>query len=428
MSGYKVSELLQRIASGGNTEFVRNLLVERRIQSVTNTGLNYGCGGVIHRFDDGGVTEYNGGVLPASHASVALTRSQWNELYQQGKVKLDSIPRKYQSWIVGENSELKHRIQDTINTAGKKYAIPLTLGSAVAPIGGSLLGLAASLIKPNLRADRDVRDRSEIGGYTNSEESRLETNASFDPRTGFSQLNYNQQYGNRSTGEANEYWRAYLGLDNVVPKMNPDAKTEWDDKVEHSKKMKGEFPSDFYGITPRMEQMLQVIADTTNLGKIIRNYDSYKDTVPTLVSQRLLKNIYEQGKTMMNNPEKWTQMQEPTALRDATHSFILYSTQAPEVTDPPIGHLANFGMKWSPSSNALYVHDTFDFPAYTRVFIPKRPIEMKIRGKVDFDPKRGSELLRDGLDPSKYAEPIIERERPVNYFNKSYDEQEYDEY
>lgn len=65
-------------------------------------------------------------------------------------------------------------------------------------------------------------------------------------------------------------------------------------------------------------------------------------------------------------------------------------------------------MMWSPDEGALRVHDTYDFPSYVTTLssIQVRPKEMKIRGIVKFDPRKGSVLLRDGLDQSKVAEPV----------------------
>lgn len=61
--------------------------------------------------------------------------------------------------------------------------------------------------------------------------------------------------------------------------------------------------------------------------------------------------------------------------------------------------LANFGMMWDPDEKALYVHDTYDFPIVPRVVggIPERPREMKIRGRISYDPQKGSYLLRDDM-------------------------------
>ncbi len=58
-------------------------------------------------------------------------------------------------------------------------------------------------------------------------------NRDYDPAFGFDPVSWlmNLASGNNSHGEENEYWRAYLGLDNNVPKMLPAAKTSWDDKA-----------------------------------------------------------------------------------------------------------------------------------------------------------------------------------------------------
>ena len=95
----------------------------------------------LNIFDTGGSTnneepildEYSGGILNSSSVSATLSRDQWNNLYKQGKVELTQIPRKYQSWIEGENSQFKRDIQQSINNAG-----PVVTGV----LGGSA-GLAA---------------------------------------------------------------------------------------------------------------------------------------------------------------------------------------------------------------------------------------------------------------------------------------------
>ena len=69
--------------------------------------------------------------------------------------------------------------------------------------------------------------------------------------------------------------------------------------------------------------------------------------------------------------------------------------------------LANFGMMWNPDEGAIYVHDTYDFPKWARTIVGDRPKEMKIRGRVSFDPKKGSKLLRDNMkDFYNYPNPI----------------------
>ena len=246
--------------------------------------------------------------------------------------------------------------------------------------------------------------RSPEGGYTTSKEKREEINKSWDPTTGFGPLGwlYSTASGNQSHGEENEYWRAYLGLDNNVPKMSPAAKTGWDDAIEAQKIADGELTSDFYGTTPRMDQMIQVVADTLNTGNILRNYDSYKAANPELAPKGVIKHLYEQGKRVMENPDAWTQVKEGPQL------YLYDELDASTNEKMPLGMLANFGMMWSPSEGALRVHDTYDFPGYVTALssIPKRPKEMKIRGLVKYDPKKGSVLLRDGLDKSKQAKPV----------------------
>lgn len=86
------------------------------------------------RFGEGGET-YSGGEIKDSSVSVTLSRGEWDKLYKEGKVKLVDIPRKYQSWIEGNNSQLKHNVTKAIDDFGGKYVIPAVTGLAFGPAG-----------------------------------------------------------------------------------------------------------------------------------------------------------------------------------------------------------------------------------------------------------------------------------------------------
>ena len=238
-------------------------------------------------------------------------------------------------------------------------------------------------------------DASNPGGYTNTQ---LAKNSSiqgwYDPTGGLNFINYvlSQNFGNMARGEENEYWKEYLGLPSAVPLMNSNANTEWDKKIEQEKIAKGELASDFYGTTPRMDYNIQALADTLMLGEMVRNYEKY-DQEYNLPSIKSLTEAYEQAKTILNNPNKWTQVDGEIEVNNWPFN--------PNISESnPLGMLANFGMKWVPEENALYMHDTYDFP--TRVHrltdIPVRPREMKIRSRINFDPTKGSWLLRNPVN------------------------------
>lgn len=75
------------------------------------------------------------------------------------------------------------------------------------------------------------------GGWTESYWSKANREAAhkdLDPTMRFSPETL--LVDNGATGEENEYWKAYLGLDNTVPRMNKNAYTEWDAKIEAEKK------------------------------------------------------------------------------------------------------------------------------------------------------------------------------------------------
>ena len=227
------------------------------------------------------------------------------------------------------------------------------------------------------------------GGWTESYWSRKNREAAhnaLDPTMRFSPETL--LVNNAATGEEDQYWRAYLGLTNNVPAMNKNAHTEWDAQIEAEKKKNGEPLSDFYGTTPNMDLSLQAVADTLSLGKISREYDKYSKTYNDLPSKKTIDALYNQAKIVMDNPGEWQQMY--------SDKYIIKNTTAEDDGETnPLGMLAHYGMKWVPEQNALYVHDTYDFPWYARWAgkIKERPKEMKIRSKIGFNPKKGSKLL-----------------------------------
>lgn len=268
----------------------------------------------------------------------------------------------------------------------------------------------------NLDTVRHLYDKGgklDKGGYPKDTlEKRKKLLNKYDPTGGFrNQRVYtllNNLIGgenNLSRGEENEYYKEYLGLPSAVPKMNPSSKTEWDDRVEREKVKRGELPSDFYGTTPRMDVNIQALADTLNTGKIVRDYDRYKERHPELPTKKEVEYIYNSGKRLLENPNKWTQMEE---------DYPLGIYQVPDDTNEtsPLGMLANFGAKWVPKENKIYVHDIYDFPSiytYPGIMID-RPKEMKIRGAVGFNPKKGSYLLRNDLknfNKEHYPKPKV---------------------
>ena len=247
------------------------------------------------------------------------------------------------------------------------------------------------------------------GGYSKeTEQLRKNKLKQYDPTGGYNFINWiasNFFGGNQAKGEENEHYIAYMGFPNNLPGMNPKAKTEWDDKIEKEKADKGEPLSDFYGTTPRMDQNIQAMADTLNLGKIYRNYDEYKAKEPNLPSKNIIEWNYKTGKQILENPGKWVQVDGAVGVKNQYEKDINETN--------PLGMLEDFGAKWVPEEGALYMHDTYDFSNAARwaTGIPIRPKEMKIRGRIGFDPKKGSFLLRDDLKNfnSGYAKPVVNR-------------------
>ena len=192
-------------------------------------------------------------------------------------------------------------------------------------------------------------------------------------------------FNNANTGEENEYYKTYLGFESAVPLMTPGAETEWDAQIEAEKKDNGELPSEFYGTTKRMDHHLQAAADTLNLGKMVRGEMPLIDGL----SQNVAERAYKQAKRVMDNPGEWQQMEDHVIQTNPEFDETYENN--------PLGMLDQYGMKWDPEQGKLFIHDTYDFPEWTHKigFMQKRPREMKIRGAIKFDPKKGSLLLRD---------------------------------
>lgn len=240
-------------------------------------------------------------------------------------------------------------------------------------------------------------DMSNEGGYTDKQLSKNQYVWNrFDPTGRFYIDNaiLSAKYGNLARGEENEYWKAYLGLDNSVPMMRVGANTEWDQQIENEKLQQNEPLSDFYGTTPRMDYNIQALADTLFLGDMYRNYNTYSQEYKDLPSQESIGTLYEQAKTVLNNPNQWISI-------DGDDITLKYYNDFDETSElNPLGMLAHFGLKWVPEQKSLFMHDTYDFPKWVTWLssIPNRPKEMKIRSQINFDPNKGSWLLRNAAN------------------------------
>jgi hypothetical protein len=251
-------------------------------------------------------------------------------------------------------------------------------------------------VEPIYVEDIPVKDRKKI-------------HSQYDPTGGLDFFNsiMSSYYGNLAKGEENEYWKAYMGLPNAVPKMEDEAKTEWDDNVENRLLYK----SDFYGITPRIKYNIETLADTAGWRNIIENnwlyydnmklkenpfdfehpYIEYKDYKrEEFADEDKLKKHFKRAKEIMENPNKWIQV-DSDELRPIKYKYNEKTRES-----NPLGMFAKFGIKWVPKDTALYIHDTYDFPdkVYKYTDIPRRKHIMKIRAKIPFNPNKGSYFLQ----------------------------------
>ena len=251
----------------------------------------------------------------------------------------------------------------------------------------------------NQNANISSLNNSEDGGYTTPWDSRFQVFQKRDPTMRFSPeaLLFSNMLSNE--GEENSYWYTYLGLGNKVPKMQDASLTKRDLIEEKQKVEKGQPTADFFGTTPRMDLSIQALADTLMLGKISRDYDKYSKQYKNLPSAKTINNAYKRAKNILNSPDKWV-------LVNGDEHIIRENPEG-EYERNPLGMLRRFHVLWDPEEGELRMQDIYDFPWYARLFgtIPQRPREMKIRGSINFDPNKGSIILRDSAEyNSNYPE------------------------
>lgn len=249
------------------------------------------------------------------------------------------------------------------------------------------------------------------GGYS---QDQLKKNTSvhkeFNPAGGFTFLDYilgqvlsqlDGQPPNNAKGEENEYWKAYLGLDNNVPRYSDQQNKTWEKETN----TKEHIDRDYYTTTPRMDQDIQALADTMNLNRIVNNYDELNKTYNFDKSRKYYEKLLKQARDVMEHPNDWRQIKgDLTGVRDNDDSNKVNEYN-------PLGMLNNFALMWNPKTSKLYMHDDYDFPQKITSFssIPKRPIPMKIRSAINYDPNKGSIALRS---PNNY------NKQPISIVNK----------
>lgn len=221
------------------------------------------------------------------------------------------------------------------------------------------------------------------GGWTKDEiKSNRRVHNTYDPTSSIDPVSWTLNRtlgGNLAKGEEDQYWRAYLGLPNILPKASNSDLTKWD-LSEYKKYAKDNKP-DYYGITDRMRGYVQAIGDTLNLSKLSKKYPN-----------SMYPQMYEFSKQLLNNPFKWQQAD------DANTNFKNKHSESSQINEyNPLGMLAKFGAMWDPNRMRIQVHDEYDFPNYTRISIPERRNKMFIRGSAYLNPLVGSDYFNTGL-------------------------------
>ena len=68
------------------------------------------------------------------------------------------------------------------------------------------------------------------------------------------------------------------------------------------------------GVPESMMERVATIADTTNTGNMLRNFDKYKKQLFP-INKLQLQNTYELGKRILNNPSKGQSVNETSTLK-----------------------------------------------------------------------------------------------------------------
>lgn len=190
---------------------------------------------------------------------------------------------------------------------------------------------------------------------------------------------------NMATPVEEAYWKHYLNLgrDKILV---PDTKSRinWDKENGVN--------SEYVGVPQPVARRVQALADTLNMGKIVRNYQTYKEKYPELPEEDTMNDMYKFGKELLDSG-KALQANEDMTIKDINRNVNVQR----RATGLEI--LGKFGMKWDKNTNTIKLYDTYDFPSrYTGKYsIPEREKTLRIREDIKFDPKQGSFLLRDNM-------------------------------
>lgn len=190
---------------------------------------------------------------------------------------------------------------------------------------------------------------------------------------------------NMATPVEEAYWKHYLNLGRDKT-LVPDTKSRinWDKENGSN--------SEYVGVPQPVARRVQALADTLNMGKIVRNYQTYKEKYPELPEEDTMNDMYKFGKELLDSG-KALQANEDMTIKDINRNVNVQR----RATGLEI--LGKFGMKWDKNTNTIKLYDTYDFPSrYTGKYsIPEREKTLRIREDIKFDPKQGSFLLRDNM-------------------------------
>lgn len=186
-------------------------------------------------------------------------------------------------------------------------------------------------------------------------------------------------------------WKAYT--DGDISRL-PASKYRFDDDGDDAQ---------YVGLPQEQAILIQSLLDKEYMNNMLD--EAYKDADEKSkrkirdykkVLDKLNKNIFE-------NPGKWILVNEGVSpFREE-----VYGDNFEKVNEASgLGALKNFSVRWDPDAGMLDVKDDYDFSRkkIAEDIIPERDVPLRIRGRIKYDPKKGSVLRNnDKVLPKRFV-------------------------
>lgn len=174
-------------------------------------------------------------------------------------------------------------------------------------------------------------------------------------------------------------WKAYT--DGDISRL-PASKYRFDDDDDNAQ---------YVGLPQEQAILIQSLLDKEYMNNMLDK--AYKDADEK--SKRKIRDykkvLNKLNKNIFENPGKWILVNEGVSpFREE-----VYGDNFEKVNEASgLGALKNFSVRWDPDAGMLDVKDDYDFSRkkIAEDIIPERDVPLRIRERIKYDPKKGSEL------------------------------------